>query len=169
MRWETIGEFPNYEVSDDGSIRNKETGHLLALRPNQRGVVYVGMQRTPGDQVVRAVAPLVAQAFCHPEHPAWDSVCHANGNVSDNRAINLVYRERWFAIQYQRQFLEQPYQRRIYSDVQCNTCGEVYADSFAASVSHCLMEKAIVLSCVGVIDAVAPTWHDFSIADTSSQ
>lgn len=167
-QWETIPEFPIYEVSTEGRIRNVETGHLLALRPNQRGVVYVGMQLSPGSQVVRAVAPLVAQAFCLPPVSSWDTVIHLNGNAADNRASNLEYRERWFAIQYQRQFSEQPYSRRIYDAVRCDTCGVVYDDSFAAAVTHGLMERGIVLNCVGVTDGVPPLWHRFSLADTSS-
>ena len=35
--WKDIEDFPNYEVSDQGRVRNKKTGHILSPVPDKDG------------------------------------------------------------------------------------------------------------------------------------
>ena len=41
--WKEVNEYPNYEVSDLGRVRNKKTGKLLSLKNVDRGYIRVGL------------------------------------------------------------------------------------------------------------------------------
>jgi hypothetical protein len=102
--WRQIYEFPGYSVSNMGRVRNDETGRIMALSRNQYGIVNVGLV-LGRKQYKRSVALLVADAFL----PTWESEVftspiHLNGDRSDCRAENLMWRPRWFAAKYHRQF-----------------------------------------------------------------
>lgn len=60
--WWTIGEAPNYEINDDGVVRNKDTGKVMPHQEKPKGSGspsrYVSL-RHEGRAVVRSVAKLV--------------------------------------------------------------------------------------------------------------
>src|SRR5690348_13611375 len=102
--WRQIYEFPAYSVSNMGRVRNDDTGRIMAMSRNQFGIVNVGLV-VGRKQYKRSVALLVAEAFL----PTWESEVftspiHLNGDREDCRAENLMWRPRWFAIKYHRQF-----------------------------------------------------------------
>jgi hypothetical protein len=68
--WLSIDEFPRYSVSDQGRVRNDDTGRILATTINQAGVVMVGLTRD-GRQYKRGVAKLVADRWL-PHHGSDD-------------------------------------------------------------------------------------------------
>lgn len=74
------------------------------MMKNQRGIISVGLNRN-GIQRKRSVSRLVAAAFLpEPKDPNFDTPIHLDGDRSNNRADNLMWRPRWFAIEYQQQF-----------------------------------------------------------------
>lgn len=103
--WVTIKTFPGYLISDHGRVRNEDTGRLLALLRNQRGIVHVGLVRD-GQQLKRSVAHLVADAFLPPPpNSAFDCPINLDGDRVNNFAVNLLWRPRWFAVKYFQQFV----------------------------------------------------------------
>lgn len=83
--WKVINDFPNYEISNFGNIRNKTT--LLKIVPNKQGYNIVvlcngGIRKTIN------VHRLVAAAFVpNPENkPCVD---HIDGDRANNHADNL--------------------------------------------------------------------------------
>lgn len=92
-RWKVIEDFPRYEVSDRGQVRNRETGRVLKQqRINQTGrrkstllAVYPSMD---GKRHLKTVHRLVAAAFV-PNPDGLPQVEHINGDLFDNRAKNL--------------------------------------------------------------------------------
>lgn len=84
--WKTISDFPSYEVSSLGRVRNWTTNRILSPG-NAKGYLYVHL--TLNKKVyARRVNRLVAAAFITPDIEGFD-VEHVNTIRSDNRASNL--------------------------------------------------------------------------------
>jgi hypothetical protein len=143
-RWKTINEFPDYEVSNYGWVRNRNTGRVLALSENQSGLVQVGLMLN-GVQHHRSVPRLVAQAFIpHPRGP-FDTPINLDGDRYNNHVDNLMWRPRWFAVKYNRQF-RRPYHNSILRPIVDTKTGIVCANSFDCAVMYGLLEEDVVLS-----------------------
>lgn len=104
QKWRPIEDFVGYSISDHGLVRNDETDRLVARRVNNRGIAYVGITRNY-QQTTVSVARLVANAFLE-SHPneAFDTPINLDGDRINNRVWNLMWRPRWFAVKYHRQF-----------------------------------------------------------------
>lgn len=101
--WALIREFPNYIVSNQGRVMNEATRRVLRNSVNEHGVVKVGLVRC-GKQYTRSVKLLVAEAFVDGETEQFDTPIHLDNDPTNNSAANLVWRPRWFAWKYTRQF-----------------------------------------------------------------
>lgn len=89
-RWATIGEFPNYAVSDHGRVMNLKTHSILRPRDNSYGYVRVALRRD-GKTFERYVHQLVAAAFISGYEPGVE-VRHVEEN-GDNSVLNLRFRK----------------------------------------------------------------------------
>lgn len=77
---------------------------ILALTLNNHGVVQVGLMKDR-QQYKRGVALLVAKAFLPPPHPeSFNTPIHLDGDQLNNHISNLMWRPKWFAVKFQRQF-----------------------------------------------------------------
>jgi hypothetical protein len=112
--WRTIYEFPRYSISNEGRVRNDDTGRLMRLSHNQYNILYVGLV-SGRRQYKRSVAVLVAEAFLpdYERTEPFDTPIHLNGDKADCRAHNLMWRPFWFAVKYHRQFQRGPHIRGI--------------------------------------------------------
>jgi hypothetical protein len=108
FEWRSIRDFPGYEVSEAGSVRNMETGRVMSLLVNQRGIVNVGLTRNL-KQYKRSVSLLVAESFI-PVRPGqnFNTPINLDGDRFNNSVANLMWRPRWFATEYFRQFITGP-------------------------------------------------------------
>lgn len=99
--WVSIEGFDRYEVSDRGRVRNSETGRVLRQYDNGRDSLFVTL-RQDGRQYSRSVRRLVAEAFIGA--PMEDDVAiPLDGDYSNNRADNLVWKPMWFAVRVKAQ------------------------------------------------------------------
>lgn len=108
-----VDKFPNYRVDINGAVsRGPWFERELKHARNREGVSFVTLYSEPVDgqpgvRHIRSVARLVAETFLDPpHHPAFDTPTHRNGDRSDCRASNLVWRPRWFAINFHRQWYD---------------------------------------------------------------
>ena len=87
--WLKIEEFPDYEISSNGRIRNIKTGRLLKTQRNTRGYMQVCL-RNNKTQHNKRVHRLVADTFYDGHHKDLD-VNHIDGNKLNNHISNLEF------------------------------------------------------------------------------
>ena len=88
--WKVIEDFPNYEVSNKGQVRNKITG--LILKPTldkTTGYLKVNLQKNNKGNT-RTMHRLVAEAFLNKPDNCND-VNHIDGKKLNNKSINLEW------------------------------------------------------------------------------
>jgi len=155
---DTLG-YPGYIISNMGEVRNEKNGHVLKLSTNQFGVVRVGlMKRDENRQKTLSLTRLVAQMFVTGRGPTFNTPINLNGDRTDNRAENLMWRPRWFAVKYFAQFKDKPLLAVEICDVE--TLWE-YNNSREAAVKNGLLEKDVMKSVVDN-DPCFPTWQRFA-------
>lgn len=104
-KWSKIDEFPTYKVSNYGEVVNQDTNRTLKESFTRSGLVKIGMV-SGGIQHTRGVAMLVADAFVFGRTDTFNTPIHLDANPKNNIAENLLWRPRWFAWKYARQFVE---------------------------------------------------------------
>lgn len=86
--WKTISDYPNYEVSDQGRVRNRLTDKVLK-QANIKGYRRVVLCDDTGHHP-KTVHRLVADAFYDGNHEGLQ-VNHIDGNKSNNHVSNLEW------------------------------------------------------------------------------
>jgi hypothetical protein len=159
--WQPIPEFLGYEVSDQGRVMNASTGRFMALLRNQYGNVNVGLSKGKM-QYKRSVALLVCEAFNpkNPMHRSFDTPIHLNGDLSDNRAVNLMWRPRWFAMKYIKQFEKGPSGFR--TPIQDIASKEIFPTSWEAALTYGLLDNEILVATLNRT-YVWPTYQTFHV------
>lgn len=137
-RWVEIFEFPGYLVSDRGNVLNTKTGAVLKITKNAHECRMVGLMKD-GVQHKRSLALLVARAFIpDPQHEVFDTPIHLDGDRNNIHYQNLMWRPRWFARRYMRQFTDNhPTYAYPIEDVDT---GWQYASSMDAAMTHGLLD-----------------------------
>ncbi len=160
--WREIDFFPGYSVSSYGRIRTDKSGRILSLNLNQYGVMQVGLMRD-GEQKHRSVPLLVAKAYIPQSFPSFDTPINLDGDRSNNRVDNLVWRPRWFAIKYNPQF-RHPYDDPILAPIVDLKTGEVSANSQECAKRYGLLEDELIFSMLNRT-YVWPTYQEFGILE----
>ena len=142
--WCPIDGFPDYSVSRAGEVCRNSSGRILAQKVNQYGVVYVGLMLDK-EQKQRSVAKLVASTFIPRPFGPMDTPINLDGDRFNNHVNNLVWRPRWYAVHYNRQF-RHPYAHPITGPIRDVETGDLYENSWAAAVHNGLLERDIVES-----------------------
>jgi hypothetical protein len=155
MDWVPVEGFPGYSINPLGQVAKDSTGRLLIPRYNQYGVPYVGLMRE-WQQCSRSLPRLVARAFLPAPSDIFDTPIQLDGNRSNCRVDNLMWRPRWYAVQYNRQF-ENRYDHPINSPVREIHDRERFPNSFAAACRYGLLEREVVLSILNRM----PTWPTY--------
>lgn len=101
--WAPIRDFDNYLINREGQIIKRSNSHLVKTSQTQQGAVKVGLS-ADGLQYTRSLKVLVAETFVKGKTGTFDTPVHLDGDQINNVAANLVWRPRWFAIQYALQF-----------------------------------------------------------------
>lgn len=159
--WKPIPGF-NYSVSDYGRIRSDKSGRIMALNKNQYGVLTVGMMRD-GEQYHRSVPLLVVRAFLDPPSEAFDTPINLDGDRYNNHVSNLLWRPRWFAVKYNRQFRE-PYEYPIINQIENIKTGEISENSFECAKRYGILEEDLVLAILNRT-YVWPLFQEFRIVE----
>jgi NUMOD4 motif len=158
--WSTIESFREYSVSNFGNVRSNKSGRVLSTSPNQFNVVQVGLMKD-GVQYHRSVPLLVAKAFLPVKPGPFDTPINLDGDRSNNHVDNLVWRPRWFAIKYNRQF-RHPSDMRIDRPISDVKSGEVSPNSLECAKRYGLLEEEIAIA-IMTKTYVWPTYQEFRV------
>lgn len=163
--WREVDEFRGYSVSSCGRVRNDQTGYILSLLVNQRGIVNVSFNAR-GIQYKRSVSLLVARAFL-PVHPldSFDTPINLDGDRRNNHISNLMWRPRWFAVDYFKQF--QDWRRGFLVPIEETTTGERFENSWHAATKYGLLDKEIYIATLNRT-YVWPTYQRFRVLETDT-
>lgn len=88
--WRGIEGYLNYEVSDQGRVRNQETGRLVVQSKISQGYMIVNLRKN-GEGKSHLVHRLVLRAFKRPMRSDQRVTRHLNGVKTDNRLENLTW------------------------------------------------------------------------------
>lgn len=160
-RWMAVPGFLGYSVSDEGRVRNDDNGRLLTVLRNGDGVCYVGMMHS-GVQRRRSLGLLVAERFVEkpfPDRNDFDGIIHLNGDQTDNRPENLMWRPHWFAVKYRFQMVHGPKYDAVGPIMDLDT-EAIYETPFEACKVFGLCERDLVLAMVNR-SSVWPTYQSF--------
>ncbi len=160
--WKPVLDFPGYSISRSGELRKDSSGRILAYKVNQYGVIYVGLMREHR-QHQRSLALLVASAFIPRPFGPMDTPIHLDGDRYNNSVDNLVWRPRWFAVFYNRQF-KIPYDNPFLVPIVDLATDREYKDSFDCAKIHGLLERDVVLSILNRT-YVWPTYQQFGVLE----
>jgi hypothetical protein len=104
-QWLPLQDYPGYSASDLGRVRNDKRDHVLAIVRSSRRP-YVCLVKN-GVQVKRGLSLLIAETFVQTERKEYfNTAIHLDGDLSNCRARNLMWRPRWFALKHTHQFSE---------------------------------------------------------------
>lgn len=87
--WLIIKDFPDYEISNEGRIRNLKTGRIMKTSLNTRGYENVCLRKNK-TQYMKRVHRLVADTFYDGDHELYD-VNHIDGDKTNNHIRNLEF------------------------------------------------------------------------------
>jgi hypothetical protein len=163
--WAPIEGFPGYTISNFGGVRKEGTRDPVQS-PVQYGILTVGLRREDDPKVYRRAIPLlVARAFL-PDPPiiTFDTPIHLDGDRSNSRADNLMWRPRWFAIQFHKQFKHSRFEDWSARIMVLET-GEVFDTIQQAARTHGLLETSIYASLCHPGDWVYPKGYHFLYTD----
>lgn len=144
-QWAPIKGFPDYLVSNFGEIVNQERDYSVRQFLTRTGYCYASIMDASGTQRSCSVSLAVARAFLDkPPVDTFDTPINLNGYRGDNIVSNLMWRPRWFAREYHRQFRSGSlgFLRPVYEV----STGEVFETSLDAAVKYGLLNKDIVLA-----------------------
>lgn len=166
MEWRSLAHlgYPNYEVSSDGGVRNTETGREVRRSYNGRGIAKVGLIKKHAEpQHTASIARLVAELYLPlPPNESFDTPIHLNGDRSDCRADNLMWRPRWFAVRYHRQF-KRPL-HAFSQPIVCVDTDDVFDDCRQAAMAFGMLEREIFLDVTNQV-GVWPHHFTFQLLD----
>jgi hypothetical protein len=135
---------------------------ILRTSINAQGIEKVGLVADRIQQT-RSVAVLVAESFVDNDRPAFNTPIHLNGDRRDCRAANLVWRPRWFAVRFHRQFFREDFYLTL-PRLICLDTEEVFNGKREASVKYGLIGNDL-LQCAINEARVFPTNQSYRILD----
>jgi NUMOD4 motif len=153
--WRPVEGFPGYSINPLGHVVRDSTGRLLVPRYNQYGVPYVGLMRD-WQQCIRSLPRMVARAFLSRPSEIFDTPIQLDGDPMNCQVDNLMWRPRWYAVLYKRQFDER-YDYSIDEPVHAVNERERFPNSLLAACRYGLLEREVVLSILNR----TPSWPTY--------
>lgn len=142
--WKDIPEFPNYMISNTGRVWNNYLDKEMRITPNNHGNMRIGFRIGDGIKYTRSVAMLVAQNFLPPPpDELCDFLMLLDGDKTNVRVTNLVWRPAWMVQVYSRQFrIQQP--NHYYNLLVRNiSTGKIYHNIIEAGMTEGLLFRDI--------------------------
>lgn len=158
-----IDGFPEYLIDKDGTIYNVDTGHVRKPSRTQEGSAKITLFRD-GTPYTKSLTLLVAKTWLYNDFDPeiFDTPIHLDNDPLNFKVENLMWRPRWFAIKYQRQYWNEEY-RYARTRVEDVHTGEIYETLIELCQKHGLLYMEVLKSCTRG-EEVFPTWKTFRFA-----
>jgi hypothetical protein len=140
--WETMIEFPDYEMNRDGRIVNYHTKRVIEPSLNGKRALKINL-RKDGKVCTRSVGRLVCRQF-HGEPEYGNTVIFRDNNPTNIHADNLKWGTRSFAWEWTHQSAKG--KPRVNRPIERLATGEIYANSLEAALAVEGIERYIVLA-----------------------
>jgi NUMOD4 motif-containing protein len=155
--WIPLQDYPGYSISNWGRVRNDKRSTLLSIVRTQSRHTYVSLMKE-GIQVSRSVAKIVAESFVdNPRPTQFTTPIHLNGDLSNSRADNLLWRPRWFAMRFTQQFGVKPIE---HLPIRNKRTGEEFETCWPLVTTYGLLYMDIILA-TSNFTYVYPTMQTF--------
>lgn len=159
-------EFPWYEVTTDGQVRNYVSERIMTPHMNGHGIVCISIQDKDGVQRQRSLAKLVAEAYLpKPEsiYEEFNTPINLDYDRWNCAVDNLAWRPRWFSYQYhqQRDFAIKYHNTTPIRDLES---GIVYYGTWEVCTIFGLLEEHLRRALI-MGHKVFPTMQEFDWAD----
>lgn len=92
-RWVRLHEYPDYEISSEGNVRNIRTGRILSTYKTEYGYDKVSLNDGHGLRRCKLIHTLMAETYI-PKHESDNCVVHKDHDPSNNCVENLEWRNR---------------------------------------------------------------------------
>lgn len=94
QEWYSLLEYPKYEISRHGQIRNAKTKIVLKSQHRSSGLVYVSIVDKNGEHHTPMIERLVAATFLKNENPTkLTTLKHIDGDLDNCSVDNLIWAE----------------------------------------------------------------------------
>lgn len=145
MEVKPIKDFPNYTISEDGTVRNHE-GKILKPSISNNGYQRVSLSNDNVSHKHISVHRLVAEAFI--DNPLnLSQVNHINENKMDNRVENLEWCTPLENLMHSHVIDKASVAK--FSKIKCETTGEEFDSIKEAAQKYGLWHANIVACCNG--------------------
>lgn len=141
--WRQSKDMKNYEVSNEGRVRNSKTGRIMRTHFNEKGYEVLAL-RDGGRQHSKRVHRLVAEAFNDRSDEGLE-VTHRDKNRANNRLDNLEWKTR--ADILKQTYEEGRRQTHRMKKIMCVETGEEY-DSIADCSDDMKINRQSISRCV---------------------
>lgn len=159
--WASVGDFPNYVVSSHGRVMNETTRKFIEPSRTTQGAMKVGLF-SGNTKYTRSLKVLVATAFVDGMSEEFNTPIQLDGNPDNVRADNLVWRPRWFAWKYTRQFVncDEYHDDKLYLHLRS---GVFYTSIYDVGVTYGVLFRDVKRH---IWDGVPlfPDWEEFILA-----
>jgi hypothetical protein len=147
-RWVPLQDYPGFVISNLGVIYNQESQKKVSASRATGGNLRVNLRNENGEFETRSLARLVALTFVSIPFPDFDTVVQLDGSHNNVAASNLVWRPRWFALEYRGQF-ESPgilFHRDRYAvgPIRNGMTGKVYSSVAEAAINEGALAENIL-------------------------
>jgi hypothetical protein len=156
-----VDGFPEYVVTREGKVYTIRNG--MERRPSltRAGAVKITLNKN-GVAHTRSLALIVARAHLYNDHnpDIFDTPIHLDNDLRNNHVDNLMWRPRWFAVKYQKQYWKPEFRHSTTHVVDTQT-GVGYNSLIEPCQKFGLLYMDILNSCT-TGDTVFPTWKVFA-------
>lgn len=90
--WRVISFAPAYQVSDEGLVREGDSGQPRCMNTRDSGYLRVKLVRADGRRLWYRVHLLVLETFTGPRPTSRHQGAHSDGNKANNRLDNLLWK-----------------------------------------------------------------------------
>ena len=97
-KWKTVEDYPNYEISNFGRLRNKNTSYILKEIIDKSGYITFGVTVNGKSKFLKSHRLVALNFIPNPNNKL--EVNHIDEDKSNNRVVNLEWCDRKYNVNY---------------------------------------------------------------------